>query len=575
MANLFNKQYIAILLIIGICLTAFYPTLNSNVIDLDDTTMILDFNNPDKDYVIKDLFWPNGAGRYYRPLLMSSFIMDSKIWMHEFSGYHLTNIVLHLFNALIFYFIAVTVFNGKPLSKIVAFFLTIGFVLNPLTIESVAWISGRTDILATFFSLLVFLFYFSKLKYKIIIVPIFFLLGLLAKENTLCVFIIIPLCEIGFYYRSKGFKYSIFRALTWTAILSIPLFVYLYLRFAGFGLFQMSEQIQPGLVQGMHIQEGVSIKSQIISNLFTLPAVIAFYLKKFIFPFPLNFAISQINVVMYSTVFVFMGIISTVLVLKKKFYYPFWILLLIISFSPALPVALSDVAWTRFAERYLYLSIPVICLFAGDLYYQNRMRYPEKVRIIKIIAFAILIVFSFGSIQRINVWKNKESLWEDTYKKNPTHGKVLYKYGSALGAQKGLPYFKLAVEHAKDNEWRDFSLLIVARNEADNLNYDRAYELIQEALKINSERQNCYQAAEILKKVLNDKGLKDDKYGKLLINCYHLAYKKKPRSEDLLNLIQIFESLNDEKNIKKYSILLIKKFSGSRAAKYISSKYSN
>jgi len=478
-----------------------------------------------------------------------------------------------LFNALIFYFIAVTVFNGKPGSKIVAFLLAIGFVLNPLTIESVAWISGRTDILATFFSLLVFLFYFSKLKYKIIIVPIFFLLGLLAKENTLCVFIIIPLCEIGFYYRSKGFKYSIFRALTWTAILSIPLFVYLYLRFAGFGLFQMPEQIQPVLVQGMHIQEGVSIKSQIISNLFTLPAVIAFYLKKFIFPFPLNFAISQINVVMYSTVFVFMGIISTVLVLKKKFYYPFWILLLIISFFPALPVALSDIAWTRFAERYLYLSIPVICLFAGDLYYQNRMRYPEKVRIIKIIAFAILIVFSFGSIQRINVWKNKESLWEDTYKKNPTHGKVLYKYGSALGVQKGLPYFKLAVEHAIDNEWRDFSLLAMAKYASEGKEYKTAVGYVRQAIKINPNRRNLNQAAGIIRKIMNEDKTDDIANRQFLIQIYQKAYAKQPKPVDLYNLINIYKYAGDKLNETKYYQILQDRFPNSRAARNLFKKY--
>ncbi|MCD4675574.1 MAG: hypothetical protein K8S18_06200, partial [Desulfobacula sp.] len=114
----------------------FYPTLNSNVIDLDDTTMIMDLNNPGGNHLVKALFWPNGLGRYFRPLLMLSFIIDYKIWAFEHSGYHLTNIVFHLINALVFYFIALTFFKGKPRSEILAFFLAIAFVLNPLTIES-------------------------------------------------------------------------------------------------------------------------------------------------------------------------------------------------------------------------------------------------------------------------------------------------------------------------------------------------------------------------------------------------------------------------------------------------------
>ncbi|SDU60541.1 tetratricopeptide repeat protein [Desulfobacula phenolica] len=575
MIRLFEKQYIAILLIIGISLAVFYPTLNSNVIDLDDTTMILDLNNPDKYFSAKKMFWKNTIGCYYRPLLMLSFIIDSKTWAFEYSGYHLTNIVLHLFNALILYFIAVAFFKGKRQFKVVSFFLSIAFVLNPLTIESVAWISGRTDILATFFSLSSFFFYISKIRFRSVFVSISFLLGLFAKENAVCMFIIIVLSEFVICYPSKGFKVSLIRSLKWAGILSTSFFIYFYFRFAGFGLLLIQEQIQALPIQGLHLQDGVSLRSQMISGLFALPAAIAFYLKKLVCPFPLNFAISQINLTLYSIGFVIIGIISLTLVLKRKFYYPFWILLFIISFSPALPVALGDVAWTRFAERYLYLSVPVICLFAGDLYYKKILKYPERTNIIKTIAVSILIIFCIGSIQRIHVWKDKKSLWEDTYKKNPFNGKVLYKYGSVLSFEEGLPFFKKAVKISRDSEWRDFSLLIVAQDEANKLNYNKAYDLIQEALKINSERQNCYQAAGILKQIIKDESLREDKYNRLLIQCYQLAYKKKPEPVDLLNIIRIFESLNDDKNAEKYSKMLIEKFPRSRAAKYILSKFNN
>jgi len=571
--KLLKKQYIAVLLLIGVCLTVFYPTLNSNVIDFDDTTMILNLNNPDKNYSVQDLFWPKHIGRYYRPLLICSFVIDSKIWLHEFSGYHLTNIVLHLLNALIFYFIAMIFFSDRSGTKTMPFFLAIGFVLHPLTVESVAWISGRTDILSAFFSLSTFLLYLSKLKYKPVFVSLLFLFGLLSKENAFCIFIIIPLCEIYFYYSNKGFKYSIFKALSWAGILSIPLFVYFYLRFAGFSLLHLQTQIQDVAVQGLHTQSGTSVISQMVSNFFTLPAIIAFYLKKLVWPFPLNFAISQINVVLYSFVSVVIGITSIVLVLKKKFYFPFWIVILILSFFSALPVALADVAWTRFAERYVYLSIPVICLFAGDLYYKNISKYPGKARIIKTAAFLILIVFIAGTVQRISVWKDKQSLWENTYKKNPLNGKVLYKYGSVLGEKEGLAYFKLAVEYAKNNEWKDFSLLRVARYEADNLNYMKAHDLIQQALKISPERRNCYQAAGILTQIMKDKKLKDDRYKRLLIQCYQFAYKRKPRPMDLYHLINVYKSSGDKLNQEKYYKLLQERFPNSRAARNLFKKY--
>ncbi|CCK80292.1 hypothetical protein [Desulfobacula toluolica] len=571
--DVFNKKSYAIILILCVSFSCFYPLLDAGVIDFDDTSMILKLNTSDENFSIKKLYWPKNAGRYYRPLLMHSFVVDSKIWAFEPSGYHLTNIIFHTLNALIFYLIVLKLFKNELNYKYIAFFLSVLFVLHPLTIESVAWISGRTDILSVFFSLLAFLFYLLKKHYSFIFVPLSIFLGMLAKENAICAVPIIVLYEFVSNYPSKDFKQTLITVLKWVTILIIPLFIYSFLRFNGFGLFDA--KMPTAAIKGDFIEPGLSSLNQMFSNFYLLPAVIGFYIKKIFIPLPLNFAISQINVVLYSALSGVLCVLNILLLKKKKFAFPFWLLFIIIAFLPALPVALADIAWTMYAERYLYMTVPLLCLFAGDLYLKNLKKFTSHSKRIKIIICLLFLGLTIVTIQRISIWKSKESIWADTYKKNLTHGKVLYKYGSILGSEKGLPFFKFAVAHAKDNEWRDFSLLIVAQDEANKLNYNKAYDLIQEALKINSERQNCYQAAGILKQIIKDESLREDKYNRLLIQCYQLAYKKKPKPVDLSNIIRIFESLNDEKNAEKYSKMLIEKFPRSRAAKYILSKFNN
>jgi Tfp pilus assembly protein PilF len=188
-------------------------------------------------------------------------------------------------------------------------------------------------------------------------------------------------------------------------------------------------------------------------------------------------------------------------------------------------------------------------------------------------ALTVFAVFSICSIQRIHVWSDKELLWKDTVAKNPTNGKVLYKYGMVLGEEKGQPYFNQAILHAKANEWKDFSLLMKAEYEAKKLNYEKAVSLLEEIIRQYPTRKNCYQAADILWRVLNERPIDSDRVARLLNTAYQKAYERKPTPRDLLNQIKVYEYLNDKKNIDKHNKELKKKFPKSRALKYVLSRY--
>ncbi len=99
-------------------------------------------------------FWTTetGAGRsnYYRPLVTLSYAVDYALFGLNPVGYHLTNILLHTANvALVFLLLAELAVPAAFCAAAASI-----FAVHPALAESVAWVSGRTDLIATFWTLL-------------------------------------------------------------------------------------------------------------------------------------------------------------------------------------------------------------------------------------------------------------------------------------------------------------------------------------------------------------------------------------------------------------------------------------
>jgi Tfp pilus assembly protein PilF len=93
----------------------------------------------------------------WMPFNWLSLMLDTTIFGSRPSGYHLTNVLIHLANTvLLFAFLARA--TGYELRSA---FVAALFALHPLHVESVAWISERKDVLSTLFGLLSLLAYLS------------------------------------------------------------------------------------------------------------------------------------------------------------------------------------------------------------------------------------------------------------------------------------------------------------------------------------------------------------------------------------------------------------------------------
>jgi tetratricopeptide (TPR) repeat protein len=94
---------------------------------------------------------------YYHPLPRLSHVLDYQIWGKNAAGHHATSVFLHAFNAaLVFGFLwtllgTVSLTSGERLT--VALCVAVVFAIHPLQAESVAWMSGRTQLLCTTFGI--------------------------------------------------------------------------------------------------------------------------------------------------------------------------------------------------------------------------------------------------------------------------------------------------------------------------------------------------------------------------------------------------------------------------------------
>ena len=99
-------------------------------------------------------YWGTLGGEsfvYYRPLTVLTHCLDTNLWGYSPVGHHLTNIVLHTLVTLLVFAFFLQLLPGRPLLCCGAAML---FGLHPIHTHSVIYVVGRTDVLATLFSLI-------------------------------------------------------------------------------------------------------------------------------------------------------------------------------------------------------------------------------------------------------------------------------------------------------------------------------------------------------------------------------------------------------------------------------------
>lgn len=349
-----------------------------------------------------------------RPLLMFSYWLNfQQSGVQDTFSYHLTNVILHLFNGA-FILLAlgkVLGWAGVDTAKrwILALFASGLFLLHPLQTESVTYIASRSETLSVFWILLALVVFLYR-KTDVVSFPracvilTIFGAAVLTKEHTVVLPVLLLVTD---YFWNPGFSLAGIRR-NWK----------LYLPFAGaaaLGALYVLRILRSGGTAGFHVQ-GLAW----YAYFFTECRVLWDYLRLFVLPFGQNLdpqvGLSR-SLLSHGAVFGLAALLAvTVLAWIYRRRFPLasygWFIFLILIAPTSSFVPIRD----TMAERRLYL--PFIGLLFITVEFLRRWKTSRNVLIA--VLSAVLLAESVFTYQRNELWASAIDIWKDTVAKSPT-----------------------------------------------------------------------------------------------------------------------------------------------------------
>jgi len=171
---------------------------------------------------------------FYRPLQELTYVLDFQFWKLDPLGYHLTNTFFHIINAILIFFIINRITKDFDVSLLSSLL----FVIHAIHTQAVTYISGRADLLVTFFLLLSFL---SYIKYFHLLSILLFVPALFCKENALVYPLILILYDLTFRREKFSPIFWIKQYLPFVAVIALYLFLRAWLlEFSGYKIVEYS-----------------------------------------------------------------------------------------------------------------------------------------------------------------------------------------------------------------------------------------------------------------------------------------------------------------------------------------------
>ena len=273
-----SQKGLAILLLIAVLVLVYAPLKDYPFLNYDDNEYVTAVPQVQQGLGWDSVVWAMTTmeAAFWHPLTWLSHILDYQLFGLNPAGHHLTNLLFHLANVVLLFWVLHRMTGALWPSALVAAL----FALHPLNVESVAWVAERKNVLSTLFWLLTLLAYVGYVKkpgwQRYLGMMGIFVLGLMAKPMLVtlpCVLLLLdywPLGRLG-----KGPR-EFWERLPRLAAEKVPLLIPV----AAVSLLAIRAQSQAGALPSW---EGLSLGTR-VGN-----AVLAYglYLKKMLWPMDL------------------------------------------------------------------------------------------------------------------------------------------------------------------------------------------------------------------------------------------------------------------------------------------------
>jgi tetratricopeptide (TPR) repeat protein len=388
--------------------------------------------------------------------------------------FHVINILLHIINGLLVF----TLLRQFIRNRWYAMIGTLFFLLHPIQIETVAWISEFRGLLAFCFGFMALYQYLKSCHYKYtnkflkksnlyyVYGLLLFILALLSKPSIVVILFFAPILEYYLYHTSL--KKLFIRILPYI----VPVVVII--------IITISEQ-----------GNTVTQPYPLWIRPFVFSDSLLFYLKKILIP--IDYAASYGRTMnylegrwwFYSSWLLLLGLGAILYKFRKK--YPLIILGSVLFVFGIVTVSglirFDFQGWSNVADRYVYISMFGIALILSA--FLEQMSFNKKY--IFLICSISLIGLSLVSWLQIPVWRNDLTLWSNGIKKVPQNSFSWNNRGVYYFGQKqyneALTDFQKSLELDSDfsHPYYNKALILIELNKFDeaifNLNKAILYDL--------------------------------------------------------------------------------------------------
>lgn len=388
-----NVKAICIIIFVGI---AAFCNMLLNAFVWDDIIQIVNNESIDALNKIPSLFLTGQLGIFYRPVFYSILTILWSLFTTNVFFYHAFQLTIHITNCVLIYLLF-----KKFIDNRISLLLTLLFLIHPINVESVVYVSAISDPLFVFFGLLSLQLMMKKQDTIVTTVTASFLiiLSLLTKEAGFLFFIIIILYRLLF--NKKNWHLFIF--------IIAPIALYSYLRFG----------VAHTAYKGIDV---VPIAQATFGErLLTMPKIIFYYISNLFIPNQLTIAQEWVvKSVSFTNFFLPLFIDMSFFILicaagiyiyrhHRKFLssYIFFLLWFLFSFSLYLQIIPLDMT---VADRWFYLPLVGLLGMVGIIL-SNISLFKKNTKIIFVILISIIIIFSIRTMVRNINWYDGYTLY--------------------------------------------------------------------------------------------------------------------------------------------------------------------
>lgn len=524
-----KKKYSAFLIVLLICASVFliyHQSFQFDFINFDDPVYVTDNPAVKQGINYESLTWAFGIHSdicmYYQPIAWISHMADCQWFGLDPGKHHRTSVIIHGINAILLFFILISLTGSLWRSAFVALI----FAVHPVNTDAVAWISERKTVLSAFFWLLgtgAYLVYCRKPSVsRYIPLIVFFSLGLFTKPVLItfpCAMILLDLWPLKRISTDPIFSIRDFFAVVKEKIPLIFVIV----------LWSITPFLSETLMANETLPDVVPYSLRISNALVSYSK----YIYKFFFPLHLSILYPYpTSIPFLYTVLAFIFLLLITLWAIYRYTSRPYLLIGWLWFAGTLfPTSglILGTLWPELADRWAYIPYMGLAIMTAWTIPDCRKQAKGMIKSISIIGGSIIFIVYLGllSYKQTAYWKNSSHIFE----------KAL----SVIGYH-ALPHQNIASEWIKQGDYDQAKkhLDIILSHEPNHVetlynmglclfktgHSDDAWVYARKALNRDPEHTQAYI---LMARILSKNGNIDD-----AIKLYETALQKKGNHRDIL-----------------------------------------